>query len=117
MFADARIQLTDDQCPISEETLAKLYRGDPRGLAELITTVESDVRALLALYCYRRAHLESIGLAIAASCEKDDLSAVGGNAGAALFERSRRAFPPSIAERKVSLSSGPLCNIKFVDED
>jgi hypothetical protein len=43
------------------------------------------------VYCYRRAHLASIGLAIAATCEKDDLAAVGGNAGAALFDRSREA--------------------------
>jgi len=38
-------------------------------------------RAMLAVYCYRRAHLASIGLAIAASCDEDDLAEHGGNLG------------------------------------
>jgi hypothetical protein len=46
-----------------------------------------------------RAHLASIGLAIAATCEKDDLTWLGGTAGAVLFERSREApKSPGIAE-------------------
>jgi hypothetical protein len=115
--------LSDELCPIPEPMLGEMYRASPHGLAELIATVPPHLRARLALYCFRRAHLASIGLAIAATCEKDDLTSVGGNAGAALFERSRESRRPSLAEvsaasaRKISLSTGPLCSLSFVDEE
>src|ERR1039457_2472207 len=63
------------------------YRASAHGLNELIATVSPTARVLLAVYCYRRAHLASIGLAIAATCDKDDLADWGGNAGAVLFKR------------------------------
>jgi hypothetical protein len=113
----------DELCPVPDQLLAEIYRASPHGLNELVATVEPDVRALLALYCYRRAHLETISLAIAATCEEDDLTALGGNAGAALFARSREAAPLrlSLAEvstrgRKVSLSIGPLCSVSVAAE-
>ena len=114
---------TDEECPITDQALGEMYRASPHGLGELIDSVEPDVRARLALYCYRRAHLESIGLAIAATCEKDNLTAMGGNSGTILFRRSREAPPPrptpapGASGRKVSLSTGPLCNLAFVEEN
>jgi hypothetical protein len=66
------------------------------------------------MYCYRRAHLASIGLTIAATCEKDDLASAGGNAGAMLFDRSRESPLLSLSDarsserRKNTLPSGPL---------
>jgi hypothetical protein len=124
MMSELLRPLSDEPCPIPEHTLGEMYRASPQGLAELVTTLSPHLRSRLALYCFRRAHLASIGLAIAATCEKDDLTSVGGNAGAALFERSREPAPqrPSLAEvtaagrRKVSLSSGPLCSLTPVDE-
>lgn len=89
MLPEHRILLEDEPCPVSDKTLGEMYRASAHGLHELIETIPSSTRALLAVYCYRRAHLASIGLAIAATCEKDDLDAFGGNAGAILFERSR----------------------------
>jgi hypothetical protein len=70
---------------VSDELLGTLYRVNADGLNELIATVSLKVRALLAAYCYRRAHLGSIGLAIAATCERDDLAGCG-KIGAVLFE-------------------------------
>jgi hypothetical protein len=124
MMSELHIPLSDEVCPVPDEVLGEMYRANPDGLASLITIVSSDARARLALYCYRRAHLESIGLAIAATCAKDDLTGVGGNAGAALFHRSREpAAPrPTLAEvtsrgRRVSLSTGPLRSSTSVDEE
>jgi hypothetical protein len=125
MMTELLRPLSDELCPIPEHTLGEMYRASPHGLAELIATVSPHLRARLALYCFRRAHLASIGLVIAAACEKDDLTAVGGNAGATLFERSREPAPrpPSLAEvsasgrRKVSLSIGPLCSLTLLDEE
>ena len=91
MLPEHRALLEDEPCPVPDEMLGELYRASAHGLNELIATVSPTARSLLAVYCYRRAHLASIGLAIAATCEKDDLTSFGGNAGAVLFERSREA--------------------------
>ena len=58
-----------DPCPVPDEMLGELYRASKAGLPELIATVSPDVRAALALYCYRRGHLKGIGLAIASTCD------------------------------------------------
>lgn len=91
MLPEHRTLLEDEPCPVPDQTLGELYRANAHGLDELIATVSPKARVLLAVYCYRRAHLASIGLAIAATCEKDDLASAGGNAGVALFDRSREA--------------------------
>ena len=104
----------DDSCPVHLDFLGRLYRASSDGLDELIVTVPAESRARLALYCYRRAHLQSIGMAIAASCEKFDLENVGGRAGLMLFEEAReapsqeKASPHLVGRRKVTLSSGIL---------
>ncbi len=114
MLPEHRALLEDEPCPVSDETLGKLYRASTHGLNELITTVPPTARVLLAVYCYRRAHLASIGLAIAATCDKDDLAHWGGNAGVVLFERSREAPQTSSSNahaagrKKITLSTGPL---------
>jgi len=102
--------------------LGELYRASAHGLSELIATVPPSARALLAVYCYRRAHLASIGLAIAATCDKDDLTWLGGNAGAALFERSREApqsYPDVRANgrRKITLATAPLRQVSAIGDD
>ena len=114
MLPEHRVLLEDEPCPVADQMLGELYRASAHGLSELIATVSPTARALLAVYCYRRAHLASIGLAIAATCEKDDLTSLGGNAGAMLFERSREA-PKSqsidahlTGRRKITLAAEPL---------
>ena len=116
MLPEHRVLLEDEPCPVPDEILGEMYRASAHGLNELIATVSPTARALLAVYCYRRAHLASIGLAIAATCDKDDLSSFGGNAGAVLFERSREAPQASSPDthasrrRRITLAAGPLCN-------
>lgn len=122
MLPEHRVRLEDEPCPVSDETLGELYRASAHGLSEIIATVSPKARALLAVYCYRRAHLASIGLAIAATCEKDDLTWLGGNAGAALFERSREAplsYPDVRANgrRKVTLATAPLRQLAPIADD
>jgi hypothetical protein len=100
-------------CPVPEDVLGQLYRSSPHGLDELVALIPAETRAMLALYCYRRAHLQSIGLAIATSCEERDLEAFGENAGRALFEKAHKApdkVPNShyLLRRKVTLSVGVL---------
>jgi hypothetical protein len=114
MMPELHIPLEHEPCPVADQMLGEMYRASAHGLNELIATVAPTARTMLAVYCYRRAHLASIGLAIAATCEKDDLTSLGGNAGAILFERSREAPSSSLSDartngrRKITLSSGPL---------
>ncbi len=123
MLPEHRAHLEDEPCPVADQMLGEMYRASAHGLKELIATVSPTVRALLAVYCYRRAHLASIGLAIAASCEKDELASAGGNAGAALFERSREAptassvDPNNIGRRKITLATKPLRQLAPIDSD
>ena len=112
-----------DPCPVPDDLLGDLYRANKNGLPELIATVSPDVRAALAMYCYRRGHLKSIGLAIASTCNKYDLEVVGGTAGAALYARSREAAPAPpvasqyVARQKITLASGSLRKSLPIDED
>ena len=92
-----RRMFEDEACPVPDKVLGEMYRANPHGLNELIVSVPPAVRGMLAMYCYRRAHLASIALAIAATCDEDDLTRHGGNAGcAAVCEIARgriRAAP------------------------
>jgi len=123
MLPEHRVLLEDEPCPVSDEMLGEMYRISAHGLHELIATIPPTTRALLAVYCYRRAHLASIGMAIAATCEKDDLSSFGGNAGAILFERSREAPLSSSANthasgrRKITLAAGPLRQLSPIKDE
>ncbi len=113
-------QLNEELCPVSDSVLGQLYRASPHGLVAIIETVSPEVRAMLAVYCYRRAHLASIGLAIAASCDEDDLAWHGGNLGGDLFTKSRAAETVTESfhsqRRKVSLSRGTIREMAPLDD-
>jgi hypothetical protein len=113
----------DDVCPVRDEVLGELYNANKLGLPALVATVPPTVRAMLALFCYHRSHLHSLGLSIAASCEEDELVHYGGRVGALLFTRSREApapqplASPHANRRKITLATGPLRNMgPFEDE-
>ena len=121
MLPERHVILQDEICPVPDEVLGKLYRSNPHGLNELIASVPSSLRALLAVYCYRRAHLASIALAIGASCDEDDLTSVGGNVGTVIFKQSREVPPGqqiSSGRRKITLATGQIRQLApFKDEE
>ena len=103
---------SDEACPVSDDFLGDLYRSGEHGLSLLVGGVGSETRAKLALYCYRRAHLHDIGLAIAATCSEADLESLG-TVGAVLYSRSREAPPKrttsyQVVRRMVTLANGPI---------
>lgn len=105
------MQLNEEACPVPESVLGQLYRASPHGLNAMIKTVSPQSRAMLAVYCYRRAHLASVGLAIAASCDEADLAWHGGRLGTNLFALSRMPDvidkqSSHLRRRKVTLSGG-----------
>jgi hypothetical protein len=104
-------ELADDVCPVSDHLLGELYRANGLFVPGFVSTLPPATKASLALFCYRRSHLHSMGLGIAASCDKDSLVRAGGSVGAFLFASSRE-LPPHIAlsprgnRRKITLSAG-----------
>ena len=118
----SRTAFENDACPVGDELLGSLYRASEHGLSELVESVSPDVRAMLALFCYRRNHLHSMGLAIAATCTQRDLVEQGGIVGSTLFAMSREApsTAPSLSaygKRSITLSTKPLSTFADADDD
>lgn len=108
-----RTAFENDACPVDDDLLGSLYRAHRNGLPALVESVSPDLRAMLALYCYRRSHLHELGIAIAASCDERTLTMVGGRPGATLHALSRQApvsrpITAARQRRAVTLSTTPL---------
>ena len=113
----------DDVCPVRDELLGQLYSANTLGLNELVATVPPTVRAMLALFCYHRSHLHSMGLSIAASCDEDDLVRLGGRVGSTLFAlaqeapQPRQLASPHANRRKITLASGLLRSMPPLEDE
>jgi hypothetical protein len=122
MFS-SREAFDNDFCPVRDELLGEMYRANEHGLVRLVESVSSDARAMLALFCYRRSHLHSLALSIAASCSERELIQFGGRAGSVLYALSRepaaRSAPSSsYGNRKpITLSTKPLSTFAPVEEE
>jgi hypothetical protein len=123
MFS-SRDAYDSDTCPVRDELLGQMYRANEHGLALLVETVSSDARAMLALFCYRRSHLHSLALSIAASCTERELVNFGGRVGMTLYALSREA-PASRAvasssygsKKPITLSTKPLSTFAPIEDD
>src|SRR3981081_1282209 len=110
-------------CPVRDEFLGEMYRANENGLPQLVESVSSEVRAMLALFCYRRSHLHSLALSIAASCSERELIQLGGRVGSTLYALSRepaaRTAPSSsYGNRKpITLSTKPLSIFAPIDAE
>ena len=122
MFS-SREAFENDFCPVRDELLGEMYRANENGLSRLVESVSSEVRAMLALFCYRRSHLHSLALSIAASCSERELIQLGGRVGSTLYALSRepaaRAMPSSsYGNRKpITLSTRPLSTFAPVNDE
>jgi len=102
--------------------LGEMYRANENGLPQLVASVSSEVRAMLALFCYRRSHLHALALSIAASCSERELIQLGGRVGSTLYALSRepaRAAPSSsYGNRKpITLSTKPLSTFSPIEDE
>ena len=122
MFS-SREAFENDFCPVRDELLGEMYRANENGLPKLVESVSSEVRAMLALFCYRRSHLYSLALSIAASCTERELIQLGGRVGSTLYALSRepaaRSAPSSAyGHRKpITLSTKPLSTFSPIDDE
>ena len=110
MFS-SRDAFDNDFCPVKDDLLGEMYRANENGLPQLVESVSSDVRAMLAL-------------SIASSCSERDLIQLGGRVGSTLYALSReapaaRSAPSSsYGNRKpITLSTKPLSALAPVDEE
>jgi hypothetical protein len=123
MFS-SREAYENDFCPVRDELLGEMYRANENGLPMLVESVSSEVRAMLALFCYRRSHLHSLALSIAASCSERDLIQLGGRVGSTLYALSRQApttrSAPSSSygnRKPITLSTRPLSTFSPLEDD
>jgi hypothetical protein len=122
MFS-SRDAFENDFCPVRDELLGEMYRASEHGLPKLVESVSPDVRAMLALFCYRRSHLHQLALAIAASCTERKLIEVGGRVGSTLYALSREpaartsAATSSNGRKPITLSTKPLSTFKPLDDE
>jgi hypothetical protein len=120
----SREAFENDFCPVREDLLGEMYRANENGLPQLVESVSSEVRAMLALFCYRRSHLHSLALTIAASCDERELIQLGGRVGSTLYTLSREApssrpaASSSYGHRKpITLSTKPLSKFSAYEDD
>jgi hypothetical protein len=122
MFS-SREAFENDFCPVRDDLLGEMYRASENGLPKLVESVSSDVRVMLALFCYRRSHLHSLALSIAASCSERELIELGGRVGSTLYALSRepaaRSAPSSsYGNRKpITLSTKPLSTFSPIADE
>ena len=119
----SRQAFENDFRPVREDLLGEMYRANENGLAQLVESVSSDVRAMLALFCYRRSHLHALAVTIAASCDERELIQLGGRVGSTLYALAREApasRPVSSAyghRKPITLSTKPLSQFAAFEDD
>jgi hypothetical protein len=101
-----------------------MYRANENGLPHLVASVPSEVRAMLALFCYRRNHMHALAISIASSCSERELIEHGGRVGSTLYALANEAAAvrsvsvSAYSSRKaITLSTKPLSTIAPLDED
>lgn len=113
----------NDFCPVGDELLGEMYRASEHGLPQLVANVSPEVRAMLALFCYRKSHLHSLAVAIAASCSEQQLVNAGGRVGSTLFALSREPVARNTAtssygnRKPITLSTKPLTQVAPIDDE
>ena len=121
MFS-SRDAFENDFCPVRDELLGEMYRASEHGLPRLVESVSSEVRAMLALFCYRRSHLHPLALSIAASCSERDLIQLGGRVGSTLYALSREPAARSTVSlsghrKPITLSTKPLSTFVPIEDE
>ena len=107
--SDARAGHSDQSAMTA--ALDRLYGAALSQVGDIVANLQESERAKLAVFCYGRAHLNTIGLAVAAHCGLDHLVAASGSsvAGRTLHTQSRELPAPApktyASRRSVTLAS------------
>ena len=79
----------EDGCPVSAETLGRLYRADAETLPHLVADIPQRTRAKLAVFLYGRTHTRELGVRVAATSEAALLMQTAGTLGEVIYAQSR----------------------------
>jgi len=107
--SDTRVSHSDQSAMTA--ALDRLYGAALSQVSDIVADLGEGERAKLAVFCYGRAHLNAIGLAVAAHCSLDHLVAASGSsvAGRTLHTQSRELPTPApktyASRRSVTLAS------------
>ncbi len=104
-IAASRDVARDDHAAMTR-ALDRLQQASLKTVADVVEGLTPSERAKLAVHCYGRAHLNAIGLAIAAQCELGSLITASNSAaaGQTLYAQSREERPaarPAYGRRAV----------------
>ena len=94
-----RYRPNEPTSPVPLDVLSLLLRSDEARVAEIVQQLTGGQRAALAVYCFARAHMRTLGLLIARNCTERTLVAVGGTMGQTLFDQ---------ADNSESFDAGPV---------
>ena len=103
-----------------DEVVGRLHIVPMRSVDGLVSNLSEDQRGNLAVFCYSRAHLHEVALAIAATCNLDALVHAGGKPGNFLFEQSRQR-PKTVqfdqAARRTKITLATNTSRQLLDEE
>jgi hypothetical protein len=101
-----------------EEIIGRLYASGTTNAAEILASASDAQKARLALFCYERAHMRAIGLAVAATCDEAALIEAGGKLGEAIYAQARQGkVEAPVTRRSITLATPTPSTTPFVDDD
>ena len=97
-------------CPVPDAMLGRLYRSPDAGVIQTVSGLPAVQRARLAVFCYGRAHLNEMAMAIASTCDRETLVDIAHRVGEALYVQSRErrklvAPPEQVGRRSITLAT------------
>lgn len=102
--------LDTSNCPVPDEMLGRLYRSRDAGVIQTVSSLPAVQRARLAVFCYGRAHLNEMAMAIASTCDRETLVDIAHRVGETLYvqsqeRRKQAAIPEQVGRRSITLAS------------
>ena len=89
MLAPIRVALNEAPCPVDEGALKQLNSQSPKNALAVAQNLPLEERARLCHFCYSRAHMHTLALRIASTCDLQTLVREFGPVGKIVFEQSR----------------------------
>ena len=89
MLAPRLVVLNEAPCPVDEGALTQINSQPPKNAVAMAANLPLAQRAQICHFCYKKAHLHSLSLHIASTCDLRTLVSVFGPVGRIVFEQSR----------------------------